>query len=163
MKGRGFLNINSGFLSPRSLHFPFQAYSLKIPLRLSPSLSKVLLPQFNFFKDIINGLSSIYFCSCYKYCQGSTYPDTPIAIQANNVAYSNTIPPQHQNSSIEHFVEYLKCFPLRYALSDIPNPFFSKQVHDLYYSCSFDANAQTIFGTIGYGHSRVNMSPTLIQ
>lgn len=53
---------------------------------------------------------------------------SPIVIKVNNVPFIDTIPLQHQDSVIEDFVEYLKCCPLRYALSDIPDPFFPKQV-----------------------------------
>lgn len=77
--------------------------------------------------------------------------ETPIVIQANNVVFPYIIPPQHQDLGIEDFVNFFKSCPLCYALSDVPGPFFPKQVCEFYYSCTIDANAQIIFGTVVEG------------
>ena len=51
-------------------------------------------------------------------------PTAPIIINANNVAFSPTIPPKLQNQGLEQFMDYLSSHPLRYALFDIVDPFF---------------------------------------
>lgn len=38
-------------------------------------------------------------------------PNTHIVIEANNVTFTDTIPPQHQNSDIKDFFELVKCCP----------------------------------------------------
>lgn len=61
-------------------------------------------------------------------------PDNPIVVIANNVAFSDIIPPQHQDSGIKDFVNFFKIYPLRYALYDVPEPFFPQKVCKFYYS-----------------------------
>ncbi|CAI9302981.1 unnamed protein product [Lactuca saligna] len=61
------------------------------------------------------------------------------------------------NLGIEDFFNYVKSCPLLYAFCDFPNPFYPKQVCELYYSCFVDSSAQTISSTIGDGESRKSM------
>ena len=48
-------------------------------------------------------------------------PTTPIIITANNLIFSAVIPPKLHHG--KKFMDYLQSHPLRYALSDIPDPF----------------------------------------
>lgn len=66
------------------------------------------------------------FVPAEKVIKAPNTPKTPIFILEKNVAFTDTISPQHQNSSIEDFVNYLKTFPLRYAVIDAHEPFFAK-------------------------------------
>ena len=55
-------------------------------------------------------------------------PTTPIIITANNVVFSPAIPPKLQNKGLEQFVDYLQSHPLKYALSDIVDPFLPAHI-----------------------------------
>lgn len=83
--------------------------------------------------------------------KGPHAPDSPIFIQANNVALCDFIPKQFMNSRIEDCVNYVKICPLRYDFCDFSDPFYHKQVFKFYYSLYVDSDAQTIIGTIRDG------------
>ncbi|CAI9285227.1 unnamed protein product [Lactuca saligna] len=80
--------------------------------------------------------------------------DSPIIIQANNVAFSDYIPKQFDNSGIEDFFDYVKSCTHRYTFCDFLDPFYPKQVCEFYYFCSVDSDAQSISGKIGDGQYR---------
>ena len=69
---------------------------------------------------------------------------SPIVINANNVAFSPAIPSKLQNQHLEPVMEYLQSHPLRYAHSDIVDPFFPAHVCEFYYTCNFNSGTGTI-------------------
>ncbi|CAI9292325.1 unnamed protein product [Lactuca saligna] len=81
----------------------------------------------------------------------------PSSFKKNNVAFSDDIPKQFQNSGIKDFVNYVKSYPLRYVLYNLQDPFYPKQVCEFDYSCSVDSDAQTITGTIRDGQYRITI------
>ncbi|CAI9302389.1 unnamed protein product [Lactuca saligna] len=89
-------------------------------------------------------------------------PETPIIVQANNVAFSDTIAPQHQGLGLEDFVNFFMRLLLHCPLSNVPKPFFQKQVYEFYYSCTVDVSGQTISEIVGDGYSRAHISATTI-
>ena len=90
-------------------------------------------------------------------------PFTPIIITANNVAFSPIIPTKFQGEGLEDFMEYLESHPLRYALSDIPDPFLPNHICEFYYTCTYDQNTRTLNGTIAAGTQPVSISPTTVR
>ena len=63
-------------------------------------------------------------------------PTTPIIITGNNVAFSPVIPTKLQGEGLEDFMAFLESHPLRYALSDIPDPFLPNHMCEFYYTCT---------------------------
>lgn len=90
--------------------------------------------------------------------KGPNTPKIPIFIHVNNVTFSDIILTQHQDSSIEDFVQFIKRCPLRCTFCDVLEPFYPKQVCEFIYSCTVNTIAQTI----GDGHCRVFISTTSI-
>lgn len=146
-KGRKFID-KLGKLSPKSLSQFIQAddflswkrfHNQHHPLALI--ISKVLYK----FAPNVNVIKGPYS------------PNSLIIIQANNLAFSNIILKQFTNSGNEDFINYVKSCTLRYAFPDFPEPFYPKQVCELYYSCFIDSSAQTITRTTGDDQSRVTI------
>ncbi|CAI9280258.1 unnamed protein product [Lactuca saligna] len=74
--------------------------------------------------------------------KGTHAPNTPIVIQAKNVALTDIIPNQFKNSRIKYFDNYVKSCPLHYALCDFPEPFYPKQVANPYVVESYDSEEE---------------------
>ena len=66
--------------------------------------------------------------------KGPHDPDSPIVIQANNMAFSDVIPNQFKNSWIKDLVNCIKSCPLHYAFCDFSKPFCfsSSQIRKLF-------------------------------
>ena len=90
-------------------------------------------------------------------------PTSPIIITANNAALSPAIPPKLQNKGLEPFMDYLQSHPLRYALSDIADPFLPAHICEFYYSCTFDPATHSLNGTITGGTEAITITPTTIR
>ena len=89
-------------------------------------------------------------------------PSVPIFINANKVAFSPAIPPKLQNKGLEPFMEYLQSHPLRYALSDIVDPFFPAHVWEFYSTCLFNPKTYSLNGTIVGGTQAISITPTTV-
>ncbi|CAI9289697.1 unnamed protein product [Lactuca saligna] len=87
-------------------------------------LSKKVLSTIIFFKDLI----MFAFAPNANVIKGPHAHDSPIIVQANNVAFSNVIPKQFVNSRIKDFINYVKSCHLRYAFCNFPVLFYHKQV-----------------------------------
>ena len=60
-------------------------------------------------------------------------------------------------------MRFLGAHPLRYALSEIPNPFLPNHICEFYYSCTYDQEIRTINGTIAAGTQHISISPSTIR
>ena len=89
-------------------------------------------------------------------------PTAPIVINGNNVAFSPKIPSKLQNQGLEPFMEYLQSHPLRYALSDVADPFFAAHVCEFYYTCMLNSDTQTLQGTIADGTQAISITRTTV-
>lgn len=111
-------------ISPRSLLQLIQALEF-LSQRLSRSSSSLPLV----LQDFIMSKVIYVFASDDDVVKSPHAPDTPIFVQANNIAFSDIIPNQLKNFGIEIFVNYVKTYPLcYYAFCDFLEPFYPKQV-----------------------------------
>ena len=85
-------------------------------------------------------------------------PDTTISVVANNVAFRSTFPNQIKNEELQDFAHFLSSCRLRYALTDVRDSFYPKQVCEFYYTCTFDNSTNLISGTIADGSRNVSIS-----
>ena len=95
--------------------------------------------------------------------RASNTPTTPIIITSNNVAFNPFIPEKFQGQGFEEFMRFLQAHPLRYALSEVPDPFLPNHICEFYYSCSFNPTTRTINGTIAAGTQNISISPSTIR
>lgn len=77
--------------------------------------------------------------------------DTPIVIMFNNVAFSPEIPKKYVNKGFKDLVAYLSACPLRYALSNVVDPFLLQHVCEFYYTFACN-DVRVIFGIIDDGN-----------
>ena len=78
-------------------------------------------------------------------------PTTPIIITSNNVAFSPIVPEKLQDQGLDEYLQFLQAHPLRYALSEIPDPFLPTHICEFYYTCTFNPDTRTLQGTIAAG------------
>ena len=85
-------------------------------------------------------------------------PNPPILVVANNVGFVSAFPNAPTNEILQDFADYLSSCRLRYALADIPNFFYPKQVSELYYTLTFNPDTELLTGTIADGTRHVSIS-----
>jgi len=95
--------------------------------------------------------------------KGPNVGDDPIVILPTNVAYNSDIPKNMKNKGFESVVQFLSNCRLRYALADVPDVFYPKQVCEFYYTCRYDENTKSIIGTIANSNHIVRITPDIIR
>ena len=95
--------------------------------------------------------------------KGPNVGDDPIKILPTNVAYNNDIPKKMILKGFKIVVSFLSNCRLRYALADIPDVFYPKQVCEFYYTCRYDVNSKSIIGTIANSTHTVRITPDIIR
>ena len=85
-------------------------------------------------------------------------PEPPILVVANNVDFVSNFPNQPTNEVLQDFAAFLGSCRLRYALADIPNFFYPKQVSEFYYTCTYHPTTDLITGTIADDSRHVSIS-----
>ena len=60
-------------------------------------------------------------------------------------------------------MDYLQAHPLRYALSDIPNPFLPAHVCEFYYTCTYNPDTRSLNGTIAGGTQAITINLTTVR